>query len=103
MERILVTGGTGSFGQAFRYILKHRPDVSRLVVFSRDELKQWRMQQLFPKQNTHSYALFLGDIRDQNRLRRALERIDTVVHAAALKQVPAAEWRLDYKYKCSWV
>jgi UDP-N-acetylglucosamine 4,6-dehydratase len=93
MKRILITGGTGSFGKAFvRHILKTKPEVSRLVVFSRDELKQWEMQQLFPVDKYPQLRFFLGDIRDQARLKRALEQIDTVVHAAALKQVPAAEY-----------
>lgn len=90
---ILITGGTGSFGKAFvRTVLDHCPRVKRLVVFSRDELKQFEMAQEFPESKYPALRFFLGDVRDQNRLRRALEGIDTVVHAAALKQVPAAEY-----------
>jgi UDP-N-acetylglucosamine 4,6-dehydratase len=90
---ILITGGTGSFGRAFvRSVLNHCPRVKRLVVFSRDELKQFEMQQEFPEAEYPALRFFLGDVRDPNRLRRALEGIDTVVHAAALKQVPAAEY-----------
>lgn len=88
-QSILITGGTGSFGQAFvrRLLDFHRP--KRVVVFSRDELKQFEMQQ-------HVFApelrFFIGDVRDPERLQRALHGIDIVVHAAALKQVPAAEY-----------
>jgi UDP-N-acetylglucosamine 4,6-dehydratase (inverting) len=90
-KSILVTGGTGSFGQAFvKTVLERFPDVARLVIYSRDELKQYEMAQKFPAQGPVRY--FIGDIRDGDRLRRALERIDIVVHAAALKQVPAAEY-----------
>ena len=93
MQSILITGGTGSFGKAFvRQVLDKAPEVERLVVFSRDELKQWEMQQMFPTHQYPQLRFFLGDVRDQDRLRRALEGIDTVVHAAALKQVPAAEY-----------
>lgn len=93
MEKILITGGTGSFGKAFiKHIISNRPEVTRLVVFSRDELKQWELQQLYPKNQYPQLRFFLGDIRDQSRLKIALEGIDTVVHAAALKQVPAAEY-----------
>jgi UDP-N-acetylglucosamine 4,6-dehydratase len=92
-QSILITGGTGSFGKAFvRSVLDHCPKVKRLVVFSRDELKQFEMQQEFPASQYPALRFFIGDVRDQNRLRRALEGIDTVVHAAALKQVPAAEY-----------
>jgi len=92
-NRILITGGTGSFGQAFvSKIFSTNPSLSRIVVFSRDELKQWEMRQKFPVDKFPQLRFFLGDVRDQDRLRRALERIDTVVHAAALKQVPAAEY-----------
>ncbi|MFN9624012.1 MAG: UDP-N-acetylglucosamine 4,6-dehydratase (inverting) [Cyanobacteriota bacterium] len=92
-SRILITGGTGSFGKAFIAETLHRyPDVKRLVVYSRDELKQWELQQHYPKDDYPQLRFFLGDIRDRDRLKRALEGIDTVVHAAALKQVPAAEY-----------
>ncbi|MBB4842404.1 UDP-N-acetylglucosamine 4,6-dehydratase (inverting) [Paucibacter oligotrophus] len=92
-KSILVTGGTGSFGKAFiRTVLERFPDVKRLVVFSRDELKQFEMAQQFPGENYPAIRYFIGDIRDEGRLRRALEGIDIVVHAAALKQVPAAEY-----------
>lgn len=90
---ILLTGGTGSFGKAFvREIYKRCPNVKRLVVYSRDELKQYEMAQEFPRELFPSLRFFLGDVRDADRLKRALEGIDTVVHAAALKQVPAAEY-----------
>ena len=92
-SRILITGGTGSFGKAFiAETFRRFPDIKRLVVYSRDELKQWELQQLYPESQYPQLRFFLGDVRDQNRLRRALEGIDTVVHAAALKQVPAAEY-----------
>ena len=92
-SRILITGGTGSFGKAFiSRVLDQFPDVSRIVIFSRDELKQWELQQQFPANRFPQIRFFLGDVRDRDRLRRALEGIDTVVHAAALKQVPAAEY-----------
>ena len=93
MQRVLITGGTGSFGKAFvAELLAAKPEVERLVIFSRDELKQWEMRQLFPEKDFPQLRFFIGDVRDRDRLRRALEGIDTVVHAAALKQVPAAEY-----------
>ena len=92
-SRVLITGGTGSFGRAFvSRVLSEYPNIKRLVIFSRDELKQWEMQQQFPVEKYPQLRFFLGDIRDQDRLRRALKGVDTVVHAAALKQVPAAEY-----------
>jgi UDP-N-acetylglucosamine 4,6-dehydratase len=92
-KSILITGGTGSFGKAFvRTVLARHSDIKRLVIFSRDELKQYEMAQEFPVSKYPSLRYFLGDIRDAARVRRAFEGIDTVIHAAALKQVPAAEY-----------
>ncbi|KPP95463.1 UDP-N-acetylglucosamine 4,6-dehydratase (inverting) [Erythrobacter sp. HL-111] len=92
-KSVLVTGGTGSFGKAFvRTVLERYPDIRRLVIYSRDELKQFEMAQVFPRSEHPALRYFLGDVRDEARLRRALEGIDVVVHAAALKQVPAAEY-----------
>lgn len=92
-KSILITGGTGSFGKAFvKKILRRYPEIKRLVIFSRDELKQFEMAQEFPESKYPAIRYFIGDIRDESRLRRALESIDIVVHAAALKQVPAAEY-----------
>lgn len=92
-QSILITGGTGSFGKAFvKAVLTRFPHIRRLVVYSRDELKQFEMAQIFPERQFEGLRFFLGDIRDEARLRRALEGIDIVVHAAALKQVPAAEY-----------
>lgn len=89
-KTILVTGGTGSFGQKFvRHVLdNHTP--KKIIVFSRDELKQFEMAQKFPNENRIRF--FLGDVRDYQRLLRAFDGVDIVVHAAALKQVPAAEY-----------
>lgn len=92
-KSILVTGGTGSFGKKFvKTVLTAYPEVTRLVVFSRDELKQFEMAQQFPKEVYPQIRYFIGDVRDRDRLRRAMADIDIVVHAAALKQVPAAEY-----------
>lgn len=93
-KSILVTGGTGSFGKMFiKTILNDYPEVERIVVFSRDEYKQFVMQNM-PEFKEHSDKLrfFIGDVRDKERLYRAFEGIDIVVHAAALKQVPACEY-----------
>lgn len=91
-QSILVTGGSGSFGHAFvRHMLEqHRP--KKLIVFSRDELKQFQMRQAFPIEQYPNLRFFIGDVRDKERLYRALDGIDILIHAAALKQVPAAEY-----------
>ena len=92
-KSILITGGTGSFGKAFvRTVLQRYPGVKRLVIFSRDELKQFEMAQEFLPRDFPQLRFFIGDVRDAARLRRACEGVDVVVHAAALKQVPAAEY-----------
>jgi UDP-N-acetylglucosamine 4,6-dehydratase len=89
---ILVTGGTGSFGKAFikKALTEHNP--RKIIVFSRDELKQWEMRQADPIFDHAKIRYFLGDVRDKDRLLRAFNDVDLVVHAAALKQVPAAEY-----------
>jgi UDP-N-acetylglucosamine 4,6-dehydratase (inverting) len=90
---ILITGGTGSFGSKFvETILGTHPEVRRIVVYSRDELKQFEMSQRFPTERFPQVRYFIGDVRDKDRLYRALEDIDIVVHTAALKQVPACEY-----------
>lgn len=89
---ILVTGGTGSFGKAFvREVLRlHRP--KKLIVYSRDELKQYEMRRQFDEKAYPALRYFIGDVRDRERLYRAFDGVDIVVHAAALKQVPTAEY-----------
>lgn len=92
-KSILITGGTGSFGKAFtKIVLKKFPRIKRLVIFSRDEQKQFQMAQEYPHDQYPMIRFFIGDIRDYNRLKAALEGIDTVVHAAAMKHVPIAEY-----------
>ncbi len=92
-KSLLITGGTGSFGQAFvNYIIKKYPMINRLVIFSRDELKQYEMSEQFKIKKYSFLRFFLGDVRDIERLKKAFEKIDYVVHAAALKQVPTAEY-----------
>ena len=87
---ILVTGGTGSFGHAFVQMTLEKYNPRRLVIYSRDEMKQWEMAKLFP--DDPRIRFFIGDIRDKDRLNRALASIDFVVHAAATKIVPIAEY-----------
>jgi UDP-N-acetylglucosamine 4,6-dehydratase len=89
-KSVLVTGGTGSFGQHFVDLLLEQTEVSRIVVFSRDELKQHQMEQRI--RPTSRLRFFIGDVRDKDRLMRAFDGVDIVVHAAALKQIPAAEY-----------
>ncbi len=93
---ILITGGTGSFGRMFtKTILEKYPDVKRLVIYSRDELKQFEMAQDYPDSEFPQVRFFIGDVRDALRLKRACEGIDVIIHAAALKQVPTAEYNPD--------
>lgn len=89
---VLITGGTGSFGRKFVGYLMHNCPPRRLIVFSRDELKQHEMRQYFPDGTGSPVRYFIGDVRDRNRLYRAFKGVDVVVHAAALKQVPTAEY-----------
>jgi UDP-N-acetylglucosamine 4,6-dehydratase/5-epimerase len=92
-KSILITGGTGSFGKKFvQIVLERYPDVRRIVIYSRDELKQFEMAQSYPNAQYRNVRFFIGDVRDSERLKRACEGIDIIVHAAALKQVPAAEY-----------
>ncbi len=95
-KSILITGGTGSFGKMFtKMILERYPDVKRLVIYSRDELKQFEMAQMYPKDKFPQVRFFIGDVRDGARFKRACEGIDVIIHAAALKHVPIAEYNPD--------
>jgi UDP-N-acetylglucosamine 4,6-dehydratase len=89
---VLVTGGTGSFGRKFSEVVLRELRPKKLIIFSRDELKQHEMRQQFPDGGDSSVRYFLGDVRDRERLYRAFYGVDVVVHAAALKQVPACEY-----------
>lgn len=89
---VLVTGGTGSFGKKFTEILLRDHHPKKLIIFSRDELKQHEMRQIFPDHGDTRVRYFIGDVRDRRRLERAFHGVDLVVHAAALKQVPACEY-----------
>lgn len=92
-KSILITGGTGSFGKKFvETVVRRYPGVKRLVVYSRDELKQYEMAQLYPSNRYPFIRFFIGDVRDASRLKRACEGIDTIIHAAAMKHVPIAEY-----------
>lgn len=88
-SKILITGGTGSFGHRFVAMTLKKFNISKLIVYSRDEMKQWEMAKTF---NDERVKFFIGDIRDKERLHRALDGIDTVIHAAATKIVPTAEY-----------
>lgn len=90
-KTILITGGTGSFGKCFtRYVLTHY-EPKKVIIYSRDEFKQWMMAEEF-KEFAEKLRFFIGDVRDGERLRRACEGVDYIIHAAALKQVPACEY-----------
>jgi UDP-N-acetylglucosamine 4,6-dehydratase len=88
-KTVIITGGTGTFGRCCVKTMLERYSLKRLIVFSRDELKQYEMQQVY---NASEMRYFLGDIRDRDRLNQAMRDVDYVIHAAALKQVPAAEY-----------
>ncbi|MDH5543556.1 MAG: UDP-N-acetylglucosamine 4,6-dehydratase (inverting) [Nitrospinota bacterium] len=91
-KSILITGGTGSFGKKCTEVILSRYKPRKLIIFSRDELKQFEMAQKFPDSKDSPIRYFLGDVRDAERLHRAFHQVDYVIHAAALKQVPAAEY-----------
>lgn len=95
-KSILITGGTGSLGKELvKTILNKWPDVSRLIVYSRDEQKQFQMAQEFPEAHYKAIRYFIGDVRDYERLKRAFEGVDYVIHAAAMKHVHIAEYNPD--------
>ena len=92
-KSILITGGTGSFGKAFvKYLIKNFKGFKKIIIFSRDELKQFEMSNEINEKKYPFIRYFLGDVRDQARFKRSLEGVDYVIHTAALKQVPAAEY-----------
>jgi UDP-N-acetylglucosamine 4,6-dehydratase/5-epimerase len=99
-KSILITGGTGSLGkQLTKRIFQQWPNVKRLVIFSRDEQKQFQMAQEYPETTYKAIRYFIGDVRDKDRLKRAMEGIDIVIHAAAMKHVPIAEYNPDEAVK----
>ncbi|MFR3330344.1 MAG: UDP-N-acetylglucosamine 4,6-dehydratase (inverting) [Odoribacter splanchnicus] len=92
-KSVLITGGTGSFGKKFvETILNRYPEVKRIVIYSRDELKQFELKQKYPESKYPQLRFFIGDVRDGERLKRACEGIDVIIHAAAIKQVDTAEY-----------
>jgi UDP-N-acetylglucosamine 4,6-dehydratase (inverting) len=95
-KSILITGGTGSLGKALtKHILETFPSINRIIIFSRDEQKQFQMAQEFPVEIYPQLRYFIGDVRDKNRLNRAFKGVDFVIHAAAMKHVPIAEYNPD--------
>lgn len=91
-KTVLITGGTGSFGKKFTEIILRDYQPQKLIIYSRDELKQHEMRQVFPDTDNSPLRYFIGDVRDRERLERAMNKVDIVIHAAALKQVPACEY-----------
>ena len=92
-KTILITGGTGSFGKSFiDQIIKKHKNIKKLIIFSRDELKQFNLSKKYSDEKYKFLRFFIGDVRDYKRLDWALKEVDIVIHAAALKQVPAAEY-----------
>lgn len=91
-KNVLITGGTGSFGKKATEIILKQYKPNKIIIFSRDELKQFEMAQQFPDSKYECMRYFIGDIRDKERLHRAFSNVDYIIHAAALKQVPAAEY-----------
>ncbi|WP_261903484.1 UDP-N-acetylglucosamine 4,6-dehydratase (inverting) [Vibrio fortis] len=92
-KTVLITGGTGSFGKQFiKTILEQYSDVKKIIIFSRDELKQFELKQMYPAQDYPQLRFFIGDVRDRNRMVQACEGVDVIIHAAAIKQVDTAEY-----------
>ena len=90
---VLITGGTGSFGKKFiETILSIYPSVAKIIIYSRDELKQSELRQKYPPNDFPQLRFFIGDVRDKDRLKRACEGVDVIIHAAAIKQVDTAEY-----------
>ena len=95
-KSVLITGGTGSFGQKFvETILRDYPGVRKIIIYSRGELKQYNMKQVYPEDRFPMMRYFIGDVRDGSRLMRACEGVDVIIHAAAIKQVDTAEYNPD--------
>lgn len=95
-KSVLITGGTGSFGKKFiETILRNYHNVKRIIIYSRDELKQFELKQKYPEAKYPQLRFFIGDVRDGERLKRACEGIDVIIHAAAIKQVDTAEYNPD--------
>ncbi|AXH63527.1 UDP-N-acetylglucosamine 4,6-dehydratase (inverting) [Providencia huaxiensis] len=92
-KSVLITGGTGSFGKQFiKTILQRYPNVKKIIIFSRDELKQFELKQQYPAAIYPQLRFFIGDVRDRNRMIQACEGVDVIIHAAAIKQVDTAEY-----------